>query len=107
MHAEHLQHSATLDASTCEEIFTSFGLGYGVDASDVNSLQNRHGRLRTVLSDLINMEERAENQRDMYEQEISSIESHKESVNLSVADVIGKVLTLSAEAEYSRKRTEE
>ena len=28
-------------------------------------------------------------------------------MNLSVADVIGKALTLSAEAEYSRKRTEE
>ena len=75
LHAEHLQHSATLDASTSEEIFTSFGLGYGVDASDVNSLQNRHGRLRTVLSDLINVEERADNQRDMYEQELRATKS--------------------------------
>ena len=53
------------------------------------------------------MEERPQNRRDLYEQEISSIESLTESVHLSVSDVIGKVLTLSAEAEYSRKRTEE
>lgn len=89
------------------EIFTSFGLGYGIDASDINALLNIHGRVRTVLSDLTNVEEREQNRRDTFEQKISSVKSHKESVNLSVSDLVGKVLTLSAEAEYSRETTQE
>ncbi len=86
---------------------SSFGLGYGVDASDVDILRNRHGKVRDVLNDLSNVEERAINRRDKYEQHISTIKSHKETINVSVSDISGDVINISAIAEYSRERTRE
>ena len=85
----------------------SFGLGYGIDVSDNNALRNRHGKVRIILPDLSNVEERAINRRDTYEEQISTLKNHKESVKVSVSDLSGAIINLSTEAEYSRERTRE
>ena len=104
---QHSGPDTTLEAFSEDQMYTSFGLGYGVDASDPSALRSRHGKVRTILSNLSNVEESLGNRRDTYKQEISSLVSHKASVNFSVSDLVGKVLTLSTEAEYAREKTRE
>lgn len=102
-----MKRSITLEAEDeCQE-YTSFGLGYGVDATDPAPLRSKHGKVRTVLSDLANVEESMKKERKMYEEIISSIITHSSTVNLSVSDIVAKSLTLSAEGEFSRERSKE
>jgi len=96
-----------LEPTTADEVITAFGLGYGVDASDTSSYSNRHGRIRTVLPSLKNIEEREMNRRDKYKQEISNSKGHKESVSGSVSDIVGGELAVTLEAEYHREYTRE
>ena len=88
-------------------MYTSFGLGYGVDATDPAPLRSKHGRVRKVLLDLANVEETMKKERRKYEETISSIVSYSASVSLSVSDLVAKSLTLSAEGELSRERSRE
>lgn len=89
------------------EVYTSYKLGYGVDATEPAPLRDSPARVRAVQGDLSNIEEAIKNEKRQYREIISSMASHKTSVNLSVSDLVGKVLTLSAEAEYSREASRE
>ena len=100
-------HKSSLEATSEDQVYTSFGLGYGIDASDPSALRSKHGKVRIILPNLSNVEESLGTRRDTYKQDISSLVSHKESVTFSVSDLVGKVLTLSAEAEYAREKSRE
>lgn len=53
------------------------------------------------------MQEGIKKEKHNYEDVITSLASHKTSVVSSVSDVVGKVLTFSAEAEYMRQHSNE
>ena len=97
-----LKRDSTLEAKEEYEEYMNFGLGYAVDASDPSPLKSKRGKVRTVLYHLSNVEEGTKKERDSYKQIISSMKSHESSVSASVSDIVGKVVTLSAEAEYAR-----
>ncbi len=92
-----MQHS-----STYEEI-SACGLGYGIDASDIDALRKRHGKVRVVHPDLSNVKEIEINSRDTFERLISTMKSHKKSVIVSLSDIAGDVFNISAEEAFSRK----
>lgn len=87
----------------------AFGLGHGVDASNPYPLNSQHRIIivRKVLPDHSNVQERIKDVGHIYEEVITSLSSHKSSVVSSVSDLVGKVVTFSAEAEYVRKSSKE
>lgn len=98
----------TLEAKGESEYYTSFGLGYGIDASDPSPKKTKHGKVRVVLSDLKNVEEtKGDFKRKEYKDTISSIVTHSASVSLSVSDLVAKALTVSVEGEFARERSKE
>lgn len=102
-----MKKTPTLEALDEYQGYTSFGLGYGVDASDPSPLRSKHGKVRTILPDLSNIEETLMKERKKYEEVIASITTHSSSVKLSVSDIVAKGLTLSAEGEFARERSKE
>ena len=86
-----------------------FGLGKGVDASDPYPLNCscHHEAVRTIHPTLNNVMENIKKERHSYEESISSLNVHRASVTASVSDLVGKVVTLQAEAEYKRQNSEE
>ena len=51
--------------------------------------------------------ENTKKEKHSYEEYISSLTMHRSSVSASVSDVVGKVMTLQAEAEYKRQNSQE
>ena len=97
----------TLEAKEESEVYTSFGLGYGVDATDPSPLRCKHGKIRTVLPNLSNVEEAVKKERGKYSETIFSTAKYSTSVGLSVTELVAKGLSLPVEAEFSRKKTDE
>ena len=78
-----------------------------MDASEPAPLKKIGRPVRFVLPDFRNSERMISKEENMYERSIDSITRHSSSVTFSVSDIVGKVLTLSAEAEYTREKTKE
>lgn len=89
--------------------FYMFGLGKGVDASDPSPLSCscHHEAVRTIHPTLSNIMENTKKEKHSYEEYISSLTVHRSFVKASVSDVVGKVVTLQAEAEYKRQNSQE
>ena len=88
-------------------LFAKLGLGYGVDISDPSPLKTRRRIVRTVLPDFCNSEESVVNQSCCYKNSILSSTKRSASFTASVSDIVGKVVQLSAEAEYARVKSNE
>ena len=97
----------TLMAAHEHEEYTSFGLGYGVDATEPSPLRGKHGKVRTVLPNMKNVEETLKNERKAYLDAISSISSFNAHVSLSVADITAQALQCSIEGEHNREMSRE
>lgn len=101
-------NTVLLDSSFCEADFYAFnGLGHAVDASDPAPLGHHRREVRSILSDMSNVGEGIKKEKHAYTETISSLVSRRSSVTASVSDLVGKVLTLSAEAEYMREHSKE
>ena len=89
--------------------FLRFGLGRGVDASEPSPLSSatHQQEVRSILPCLSNIHEKTALKKFTYEETISSLNSHKLSVTASVSDIVGKMVTYQAEAEYMRQMATE
>ena len=87
--------------------YTGFGLGYGVDATDPSPLRCKHGKVRLVLPEVTNVEETIKKERYKYEDIISSMATQRSLVHNSVLELMAKSLSLSAEGEFTRERSQE
>ncbi len=89
--------------------FQMFGLGRGIDASNPSPLgcSAKQTTVRTVHIQLNNLNENIKRERHSYEETISSLNMHRSCVTASVSDIVGKVVTLQAEAEYKRQNSKE
>ncbi len=87
--------------------YASFGLGYGIDATDPSPLRCKHGKVRTVLPNLTNVEETMKREKKAYEEIISSMISYSSSISASVSELVARGLTISAEGEFAREKTDE
>ena len=87
-------------ASEYEE-YVSFGLGYGVDATEPSPLRGKHGKVRNVLPNMKNIEETLKNERKAYSDAISSISVY----NMEVSAAVGSdnALSCSIEGEFTRE----
>ena len=94
-------------AESEQEEYVSLGLGYGVDATEPSPLRGKHGKVRTVLPNMKNIEETLKNERKAYSDAISSISSYNVQVSLSVADIVAQALPCSIEGEFTREVSRE
>lgn len=78
-----------------------------MDASDPAPLGHHRREVRSILSDRSNVGEGIKKEKHAYTETVSSLVSRRSSVTASVSDLVGKVLTLSAEAEYMREHSKE
>ena len=96
-----------VDWALWRDNYAAFGLGHGVDASNPYPMKDQRRIVRIVLPDRSNVQEGIKNEKFNYEDIITSVSSQKSSVVSSVSDLVGKVLTFSAEAEYMREYSKE
>lgn len=94
-----------LNAATIHQRYAAFGLGHGVDASEPAPLKNLRRSVRNVLPNFGNTEKNIKKESDSYEDTISSMTCYSSRVTGSVSDIIGEVITLSTEAEYTREHS--
>lgn len=95
--------------------FAAYGLGRGVDGSDPHPMNNTQCYARNVLPPKKtqhslrtgglpeNVLETKKDQASMINNFISKMKKRTSSAGCSVSDLIGKFVTLSLEAEYSRE----
>lgn len=93
------------------QYYQMFGLGRAVDASEPSPLKSitHQQDVRSIFPNLVtgNIMEKSAKERSSYEEAISSLKTHRTSVTASVSDIVGKVVTLQAEAEYKRQNSKE
>ena len=93
------------------QYYQQHGLGRAVDASEPSPLKSitHQQDVRSIVPcpGSGNIMEKLTKERSSYEEVISSLNTHRSSVTASVSDIVGKVLTLQAEAEYKRQSTKE
>lgn len=89
--------------SECQE-YTSFGLGFGVDATNPVPMLNRHGTVRLVLQNLKNVEEATMRESRAYEEVISSAVAFSASVVRQASKISAENRACPVETERDKTR---
>ena len=85
-------------------MYTSLGLGLGVDATDPVPMLSRHGTVRLVLPNLKNVEEATRSENRLYEEVISSVIAFSASVVRQASEISAENVACPVETERDKTR---